>query len=175
MPARTQALTQAFFRPGGPTADVGCGSGRDTAWLAEVGYPVTGYDASAGMLAEARVAYPSLTFAEAALPDLAGVPDSAFANALCNAVIMHLPRAELAGVARALARILAEGGRLILTFRPSTAPGEREPDGRLFTAIPPDELAMLLDRAGLAVLHREERADDTRPGVIWHTLVAERR
>jgi SAM-dependent methyltransferase len=174
-PARTQALAQTFFHVGGATADVGCGSGRDSAWLAAAGYPVVGYDASAGMLAEAHAAYPDLTFTQAALPDLAGVPDGAYANALCNAVLMHLPRESLIGATLALARILAEGGRLILTYRPSTVATDREADGRLFTAIPPGEMALLLESAGLSVLHREERADETREGVTWHTLVAERR
>ncbi|NNJ12366.1 class I SAM-dependent methyltransferase [Chloroflexales bacterium ZM16-3] len=173
-PARTQELIRAFFHIGAPTADVGCGSGRDTAWLAEAGYPAVGYDASAGMLAEARAAHPQLTFAHAALPDLDGVPDAAYANVLCNAVLMHLPREELIGATLALARILADSGRLVITHRASAAVGEREPDGRLFTAIPPDYLALLLKHAGLTVQHRESRDDDSRPGVIWHTLVAER-
>ncbi len=38
MPARTQELIRAFFHPDSLTADVGCGSGRDSAWLAGAGY-----------------------------------------------------------------------------------------------------------------------------------------
>ena len=123
----------------------------------------------------ARDAYPSLAFAHAALPDLANVPATAYTNVLCSAVLMHLPRAELIGAALALARILAAAGRIILSYRPSAAAGEREPVGRLFTAIPPGELALLLESAGLAVLHRESRADEARPSVTWHTLVAQKR
>ena len=37
----------------GLTLDVGCGSGRDTAWLAAEGYDVTGVDASTQLIKEA--------------------------------------------------------------------------------------------------------------------------
>jgi hypothetical protein len=51
------------------------------------------------MRAEALAAFPDLDVREAALPDLAGVPDGAYTNVLCNAVLMHLPAAELIGAA----------------------------------------------------------------------------
>src|SRR3984893_12133858 len=73
-PHDLHALVGRFFRPA-PTADIGCGSGREVAWLAAHGFPVVaGYDASTGLLSEARARYPHLTFATAALPDLAGLP-----------------------------------------------------------------------------------------------------
>lgn len=173
-PSRTLDLIAKFFHPSGETADVGCGSGRDTAWLAAAGFPVIGYDASAGMLAQARAVYPELAFVQATLPELRGVPDAAYANVLCNAVLMHLPAASLAPALRRLGQLLRPGGRLLATFRPSTAAGEREPDGRLFTAITLDDFAALAVDAGLVVVHRESRADDERPAVIWYTVVAER-
>lgn len=95
-------------------------------------------------------------------------------NVLCNAVLMHLPAKALAGAVQALIRMLRPGGRLVLTFRPSSAEGERESDGRLFTSSAPDDLARLAAAADLRVLRREVRADDERPAVIWHSLVAER-
>ncbi|MEI8308562.1 MAG: hypothetical protein WCF99_15995, partial [Chloroflexales bacterium] len=45
----------------------------------------------------------------------------------------------------ALSADYAADGRIIISYRPSAAAGEREPDGRLFTAIPPGELALLLE------------------------------
>ena len=173
-PTRTLALVAQFFHAGDSIADVGCGSGRDTAWLAAGGYPVVGYDASMGMLAQARAAYPELEFVQAALPELRGVPAAASMNVLCNAVLMHLPAAALAPALCRLGELLSPGGRLLVTFRPSTAAGEREADGRLFSAISPDDFAALAADAGLALVHRETRADDERPAVTWHTVVAER-
>src|ERR1700755_1212105 len=88
-PDDLHALVRRFLRPGGATADIGCGSGREVAWLAANGYPATGFDPSEGLLAQARALYPHLTFVAAALPDLAGIPDASFDNVLCETVLMH--------------------------------------------------------------------------------------
>ncbi len=68
-PEDMYALLQQYFSQG-PTADIGCGAGRDTSWLNKHGYPAIGYDASSGLLNEARQRYPDLTFASATLPGL---------------------------------------------------------------------------------------------------------
>jgi SAM-dependent methyltransferase len=88
-PSDMHALIRQFFRPG-PTADIGCGSGRDIAWLDENGFPATGYDASEGLLAEARRLHPGVRFFSASLPTLDGIGDGIFTNVLCETVIMHL-------------------------------------------------------------------------------------
>ena len=49
------ALLRGHFRPG-PTIDVGCGAGRDAAWLRAHGFEAVGVDASEGLLAQARLA-----------------------------------------------------------------------------------------------------------------------
>src|SRR3712207_7769437 len=57
-------------------ADVGCGSGRVTAHLADAGLRTIGLDLSPGMIAVARAARPDLAFAVAhaeALPLRSGV------------------------------------------------------------------------------------------------------
>lgn len=173
-PGPVYRLAAAFFHPGEPTADVGCGSGRDTAWLAGQGFRTVGYEPAAAMRAEALAAYPELDVRDAALPELAGVPNGAYSNVLCNAVLMHLPAAHLIGAAVALARVLRPGGRLVLSYRGPRGGVEREPDGRLFTPIEPGRLVLLLESVGLAVLHREANPDTTRPDVTWHAVVAER-
>src|SRR5690242_8363380 len=66
-----------LFHAGRSTADIGCGSGRDLAWLQKLGYQVVGYDASEGMLGEARTAYPGIDVRPDTLPDLASIPDGA--------------------------------------------------------------------------------------------------
>ena len=173
-PVRLYALVAAHFHPAGRTADIGCGSGRDSAWLAAHGYDVVGFDASPAMLAEAHATYPQLVLAEATLPALDTIPDASFDNVLASAVLMHLPAAALTAAATALARILRPRGRLVLSWRQSQTVGEREEDGRLFTDIPLGHLVRLLDAVGLAVTWRETRADEARPEILWHTVVAER-
>src|SRR5689334_18997730 len=53
-PFDLHALVRRFFRPGGRTADIGCGSGREVAFLGGSGFDAVGYDASGALLQEAR-------------------------------------------------------------------------------------------------------------------------
>ncbi|MGQ9927131.1 MAG: class I SAM-dependent methyltransferase [Chloroflexaceae bacterium] len=173
-PAALYRLIERVFVPGAPTADIGCGSGRDSAWLVAHGFPTIGYDASPGMLAEARAAYPNLDLRYAALPDLAEIPAGAFTNVLCSAVVMHLPAQAIEGALAALCRIVAPGGRLLITYRASETGDPREPDGRLYTPLAADTLATACARYGLQVWQQTAEADGGRPGMVWHVLVAGR-
>src|SRR5580698_3130896 len=89
LPADLYRLLSDFFEPG-LTADIGCGSGRDLAWLASQGFSVRGFDVSEGLLAEARKRYPALSFSHAELPQLDGIKSMTFQNVLCEMVLMHL-------------------------------------------------------------------------------------
>jgi len=174
VPDRLHQLLMTFLRAGALSADIGCGSGRDVAWLTANGFPAVGWDASEGMLAEARRAFPSLELGLAALPDLQPVPTEHYDNVLCDATLMHVRREDLITAVLNLARILKPGGRLVISVWGSRSEAEREADGRLFTALPPGKLALLLESAGLQVIHREQTPDTIRANVAWWVLVAER-
>lgn len=173
-PNRVHALMGRGFHPGAPTADIGCGSGRDTAWLLDNGFATVGYDASPAMLAEARAAFPQLDLRVAALPALAGVPDAAYDNLLCNAVLMHLPAAQLPVAAASFARVLRPGGRLVVSVRRSQEAIEREGDGRLFTPIDRDVLEALLAGAGIRTLEADEQPEERRTHISWLLALGER-
>src|ERR1700722_3768947 len=79
-PVDLQDTVKRFFIAGGATADIGCGSGREVAWLNANGFPAVGFDASDGLLAEARRRYPQFTFAHAELPELRGIAAGSFDN-----------------------------------------------------------------------------------------------
>lgn len=85
-PSGLYDLLTRYFQPG-PTADVGCGAGRDTAWLQAHGFEAVGFDVSQGLVAEARRRYPGTMFYEASLPELSGISDGVFENVLCETVI----------------------------------------------------------------------------------------
>src|SRR5271154_2803896 len=89
-PTDLQDIVTRFFIKGGSTADVGCGSGREVAWLNANGFVAEGFDASDGLLAQARARYPPPQFGHPELPDLAGIAADHFDNVLCETVIMHL-------------------------------------------------------------------------------------
>src|SRR5271157_5666369 len=108
-PVDLQEIVARFFIKGGATADIGCGSGREVAWLNANGYATKGFDASDGLLAEARSRYPALDFAHAELPELAGIAAGAYDNVLCETVIMHLDRAQIAPSVRRMLEITKPG------------------------------------------------------------------
>lgn len=133
------ALVRQYFRPG-RTADVGCGSGRDTAWLSAHGYPAVGFEPSHGLLEEARRRHPELEFRAAALPDLADVPRTGFANVLCETVIMHLEAERITPSVRALLDILEPGGILYVSWRVTEGADRRDEHGRLYAAFDPQRV-----------------------------------
>ena len=134
--ADMHALIGKYFRRG-PTADIGCGSGRDAAWLNDHGFPATGFDASEGLLAEARRRHPGVRFQQASLPRLDGVPAAGFDNVLCETVIMHLPAQAIAASVRRLLEILKPGGVLYLSWRVTEGADRRDEGGRLYGAFDP--------------------------------------
>ncbi len=169
-PSDLHALVRRFFRPG-LTADIGCGSGREVAWLVANGYPAVGYDASEGLLAQARARYPQHAFKHAALPELAGIPDAAFDNVLCETVIMHLAPALVAPSVARLAAILKPGGILYLSWRVSDGEA-RDAHGRLYAAFDRSIVSGALSAADILL---DEGVTSASSGKAIHRMVARRR
>ncbi|PMS14502.1 SAM-dependent methyltransferase [Trinickia dabaoshanensis] len=131
-PTDMYALLERYFTPGGKTADIGCGAGRDVAWLNAHGFPTVGYDAAVGLLAQAEAAYPSLVFKCDTLPALDSIGKEAYDNVLCETVIMHLPPEEVTRACARLAEILRPGGTLYLSWRVTDSASKRDGSGRLY-------------------------------------------
>ncbi|WP_410596587.1 class I SAM-dependent methyltransferase [Amycolatopsis sp. lyj-23] len=100
---------------GGPVADLGCGTGRVTAYLAAAGLDVSGIDLTPEMLAIARRDHPGLRFSEGSLLAL-DLPDAALAGAVAWYSIIHTPPARLPALCAELFRVLRPGGHLQLAF-----------------------------------------------------------
>lgn len=139
--------------PGGTALDVGCGSGRDVAFLAAAGRDATGVDPSAAMLAEARRRHPAMAARLCAdgLPDLAALADRRFDAVGATAVLVHVAPAELAPAMARLAALVAPGGALLLSIpEPSLAPDpDADPAVRRFFLHDPATVRALAERAGL--------------------------
>ncbi|TDW92876.1 methyltransferase family protein [Kribbella pratensis] len=163
-----QALVRRYFTPG-PTADVGCGSGRDAAWLTADGFPTIGFEPSEGLLVEAKRRHPDVTFRYAALPELKGVADGTFTNVLCETVIMHLEPSAVANSVRRLVEILQPGGTLYLTWRVTEGSNQRDNAGRLYAVVDPDVVCAALDRAELLL---DEESISSSSGKKIHRLIA---
>jgi len=162
-------IVARFFVPGGRTCDIGCGSGREVAWLNANGFPAEGFDASDGLLAEARGRYPALNFARAELPELAGIAASTYDNVLCETVIMHLPSALIAPSVRRMLEIAKPGGVFYLSWRVTEGTDHRDANGRLYAAF--DAQLARAELAGAALLLDEEVVSASS-GKKIHRLVA---
>jgi SAM-dependent methyltransferase len=166
----------AAFTPGSRVLDVGCGSGRDIQALIDAGYDATGIDASDDMLCQAIGRYPALAnkLSSDSLPNLTRVADASFDGILCWAVLMHLPDEVLFDTAFNLRRILKPGGRLLISTPlegPATDPEtRRDPDGRLFNGITPENFHFLLEKVGFHRISRWDEEDSLgRAGRRWAT------
>jgi len=134
VPVDLRDIVGRFFIKNGATADIGCGSGREVAWLNASGFPAGGFDASEGLLAEARRRYPDFAFMQAELPALAGVAAETYDNVLCETVIMHLDRALIAPSVRRMFEIVKPGGVFYLSWRVTDDADIRDGLGRLYAA-----------------------------------------
>jgi SAM-dependent methyltransferase len=166
--ADLHALIRTYFRPG-QTADIGCGSGREVAWLVANGFAATGFDASEGLLAQARARYPQLAFKAAALPELAAIANESFDNVLCETVIMHLGRDAITPSLRRMISILKPGGVFYVSWRVTDGADLRDANGRLYAAF---DSALVLDQlTGVALLLNEEAISASSAKRI-HRIVA---
>lgn len=170
-PTDLHAIVQRFFISGGRTADIGCGSGRDTAWLDAHHFPAEGFDASEGLLTEARRRYPHLSFSHAALPGLKEIASTRFDNVLCETVIMHLDGADIAPSVRRLLDILKPDGVLYLSWRVTREADQRDAHGRLYAAFDAVQAREALSSA--TVLLDEEVVSASSAKVI-HRLVVKK-
>jgi SAM-dependent methyltransferase len=80
--------------PLAPVADLGCGPGRVTGYLATLGLDVFGVDLSPGMIEVARRVHPTLRF-EVASMDALALPDASLAGAVAWYSIIHTPPQRL--------------------------------------------------------------------------------
>jgi 2-polyprenyl-3-methyl-5-hydroxy-6-metoxy-1,4-benzoquinol methylase len=161
-------LLLRYFRPG-PTVDIGCGSGRDAAWLAKNGFEVEGFDASLNFLNEARSRYPDLKFEQSVLPELQGVPRRSYENVLCETVIMHLEQDQVGPSTETLAELLRPGGTLYLSWRITPDRSERDKLGRLYTAFDKQVVLSALTDFDLLL---DESSPSLSSGKLIHRLIA---
>jgi SAM-dependent methyltransferase len=168
-PVDLQDIIRRFFIAGGVTADIGCGSGREVAWLNAHGFAAAGFDASDGLLAEARQRYPDFTFAHAELPDLRGVAAGSYDNVLCETVIMHLAPALIPLSVRRMLDLVKPGGIFYLSWRVSDGADQRDQYGRLYAAF--DMLLVLAELSDVTLLLNEQVVSASS-GKKIHRIVA---
>ncbi len=114
-PFDTWLLDRIAAQADGPVADVGTGPGHVAAYLASHGLDVTGIDVSPGMVAEAGIRHPAVTFEVGDFRRLLR-PRSAAGWSAITAwyALVHLTESELPTTLRVLGSTLVSGGLLAL-------------------------------------------------------------
>jgi SAM-dependent methyltransferase len=112
-----RALIAAFVELAGEgtIADVGCGPGHVTRFLATLNARAIGIDISPGMLVVAREHAPALPFAAGSMLQLPAA-DGALSGMIALYSIIHLTATERARACREFARVLRPGGWLLAAF-----------------------------------------------------------
>jgi SAM-dependent methyltransferase len=167
-PVDLHEIVERFFIKGGMTADIGCGSGREVAWLNANGFPAKGLDASEGLLTEARTRYQQFEFGQTELPDLPGIAANTYDNVLCETVIMHLDRAQIALSVRRMLEIAKPGGIFYLSWRVTGGENQRDKHDRLYAAF---EAPLVLAELAAAAMLLDEEVVSASSGKTIHRVV----
>ena len=154
----------------GPVADVGCGPGRVTRFLADLGLNAFGIDLSPEMVAIARRENPDLRFDVGSILAL-NIPDGALTGVLSNYSIINIPWQHRRLVFAEFHRVLAPEGQLMLVFQVGTDRRHYEqvdgiPIDLDFYRQQPEDLKALLAAAGFVLrvsVVREPDADELTP------------
>ena len=104
----------------GPIADVGCGPGHVTRYLADRCGSVVGLDLAPAMVDVARARFPGLDFRVGSMLAI-DARDASFSGAVALYSIIHLSADDRATACRELARVLHPGAPLLLSFHISAA------------------------------------------------------
>ncbi len=152
--------------------DVGCGSGRDTDYLTEEGYAVTGIDASKAMIELAREKMAG-TFEVMDMMSLR-FDNSSFDGIWCCASLFHLPKKDAPVAVGEFARTLKEGGVLYVSVKEGE--GERmlshakvDNKPRFYAFYRMAELEDMLREHGFVILHADTEDVES---VTWLNIYA---
>ena len=112
---------------------------------------------------------PAFKFAQAELPELRGI--GTFDNVLCETVIMHLDRKQIAASVRRLLDIVKPSGILYLSWRVTENADHRDAQGRLYAAF---DAALVLAELKTTTVLLDEEAVSASSGKKIHRLVVKK-
>ncbi|MGW4290817.1 class I SAM-dependent methyltransferase [Streptomyces sp. NPDC004673] len=175
-----RALLRAFAElvgAGAAVADLGCGPGRITGFLAAQGLDVFGLDLSPAMLAVARRENPGLRFEQGSMLEL-DLADGELAGVVSWYSSIHTPAEQLPPLFAEFRRVLAPGGQLLLAFQAGEEPRRHDqpwghPVSLDFLRRDPERMAALLEEAGFALRSRTVREPEPGEPVAQAFLLAQ--
>ncbi len=170
------ALLRRWIPLGSQVLEIGCGSGRDARFLADLGCRVTATDASEELLAHAKTLSSSASNPEYLLRMYPLAPSDPLSQrrfdvVLAIAVLMHIPEPELAAFYTNLRTLTRSGGLVICSVRDGTAAAAYD-DPRLYVKRDIAAIRRDICSHGFTLLQQDRYADGLgRAGIAWEILV----
>src|SRR5690606_33552499 len=157
--------------PGGTILEMGCGDGRDAAWMTSRGFDVHASDGTPAMarLASERLGreVPVMDFAELDAVE-------AFDGVWCQASLLHLSEAELTPALMRIHRALRPGRWHWASFKDGNG-GAGDAAGRFFSYDPGGRLEAAYRAAGAwaeLTITTQEGESFFRGPTMWHAVLA---
>lgn len=153
--------------------ELGCGSGRDAAFLKQHKRVVIGLDGSRAMLNQSLSLHPDLEgfLFQAVLPGPLPFRSQTFRLILASAVLMHFPREGVVNILGELKRIIQHHGLLCLSVslsRPDVGPDGFDIFERFFLRGDIDDWKSLLYQQGWTIKEAWIEPDQMgRKGLTW--------
>jgi SAM-dependent methyltransferase len=153
----------------GSALDIGAGTGRDAAYLAEIGHRVVAVEPTDGLRISGMALHPSslIEWVDDSLPDLALVMGrhQTFDLVMLTAVWMHLDEQQRRDAMPNVASLLQGGGMMIISIRHGpVSPGRRAFD------VSAEETVELARAQGLTPVLNLRTGSVLEAGVTWTRL-----
>lgn len=162
----------AHLLPGCKILDLGCGSGRDSAWFSSLGYAVTAVDGSEALCKRVQEDYGihalCMKFEELSFA-------AEFDAVWACASLLHVKKADMPDIMGKVSAALKPGGVLYASFKYGS--GERISNGRFFNDYTQNDLDALLTPENQLSLLEYWITEDVRPdrcGEQWLNFLAKK-
>ena len=165
------------FEPGDKLLELGCGSGRDAAFMHAKGFDVLAVDGTPTMVEHAVRLHPELVGRVKcfSLPEILPYTTSSFDGVYALAVLMHLTRRGIEESVAEVYRVLKQGGSFLFSVpsaRGDVNTNDRDDMGRLFSSLALSDWITVCETCGFHKLKVWENSDGLgRPEVRWSSLL----
>lgn len=161
--------------PSARVLEIGAGTGRTAAWLANKGYSLSAVEPVTALRSAAQALHfdQPVEWMDDRLPGLPSLEGRAFDAVLLVAVWQHLPFASREAAMARLATMTASGSVVLMSLRH----GPGAPDRPVYPCDPGETVGQAA-RLGMTVLHREDapslQQGNRAMGVTWTWLAFRR-
>lgn len=169
------ALIAAMNKSDGKILDLGCGSGRDLVAFQEMGYQVTGLDATPAFVEMASQIAGCEVWQQSFLS--LDLPSKTFDGIFANASLIHVPSVEMLGVLENLHQALSKNGILLMSMVRGDREGysERPTGFRYVTGWEYESLKPILEAAKFQIIDRYYRPQGSPiEECTWLVMVAQK-